>query len=282
MKKLISLILAVLLALSTLTAAFAATYTDKDTVKKVQQALNEAGYECGTPDGIAGKKTAAAITQYQTDKGLEANGTIDDALLEAMGLAKAEENGVEAETGAEAEAGQSYATAVQLAEAFGEASDEELDLTNLEVMVEVYNILFTARLTELGVDNLNENISQAECTEYLVYKVDPNYGTMDARRIYLHLHDSELLFSFIESSRPGEIGFLDHAAIYAYFLVTSILFECSKGETAGLLELLGEAPPRDGSIPVEDFDFNYLSDTVEVEGSINRPLDLIAKKAGTH
>lgn len=90
MKKLISLILAALLALSTLTAAFAATYTDKDTVKKVQQALNDAGYECGTPDGIAGKKTAAAITQYRTDKGLEVSDTIDDALLEAMGLAEAD------------------------------------------------------------------------------------------------------------------------------------------------------------------------------------------------
>jgi peptidoglycan hydrolase-like protein with peptidoglycan-binding domain len=90
MKKFISLILAALLVLSTLTTAFAATYTDKDTVKKVQQALNDAGYNCGTPDGVAGKKTAAAITQYQTDKGLEATGTIDDALLEAMGLAEAE------------------------------------------------------------------------------------------------------------------------------------------------------------------------------------------------
>ena len=89
MKKLISLILAALLALSTLTAGFAATYTDKDTVKKVQQALNDAGYECGTPDGVAGKKTAAAITQYRTDKGLEVSDAIDDALLEAMGLAEA-------------------------------------------------------------------------------------------------------------------------------------------------------------------------------------------------
>ena len=92
MKKLISLILAALLALSTLTAGFAATYTDKDTVKKVQQALNDAGYECGTPDGIAGKKTAAAITQYQTEKGLEATGTIDDALLEAIGAGKSRGN----------------------------------------------------------------------------------------------------------------------------------------------------------------------------------------------
>lgn len=87
LKKLISLILAALLALSMLTMAFATTYTDKDTVKKVQQALNDASYDCGTPDGIAGKKTAAAITQYQSAKGIEVTGQIDDALLEALGIA---------------------------------------------------------------------------------------------------------------------------------------------------------------------------------------------------
>ena len=43
-------------------------YTDKETVKAVQQALNEAGYNCGTPDGIAGKKTFAAIIQYRTER----------------------------------------------------------------------------------------------------------------------------------------------------------------------------------------------------------------------
>lgn len=61
-------------------------YTDRDTVQKVQQALNDAGYSCGTPDGVAGKKTVAAITQYQTDKGLTATGTVTDELLSALGL----------------------------------------------------------------------------------------------------------------------------------------------------------------------------------------------------
>jgi len=87
MKKLISLLLAAMLALSTLTVAAAAEYTDKDTVKLVQQALNDAGYDCGTPDGVAGRRTVAAITRFQTDKGLEGTGVIDDALLEALGLA---------------------------------------------------------------------------------------------------------------------------------------------------------------------------------------------------
>lgn len=89
MKKLICLVLAIMLALSAV-SALAAEYTDKDTVKKVQQALNDAGYDCGTPDGAAGKKTKAAITSYQTDKGLTVTGIIDDELLVALGLTEAE------------------------------------------------------------------------------------------------------------------------------------------------------------------------------------------------
>ena len=63
-------------------------YTDKDTVKKVQQALNDANYPCGTPDGVAGKKTKAAIKDYQKDHGLTVTGTVTDELLVSMGLAE--------------------------------------------------------------------------------------------------------------------------------------------------------------------------------------------------
>lgn len=62
-------------------------YTDKETVKSIQTALNEAGYPCGTSDGAAGKKTIAALTQYQTDKGLTVTGTITHETLLSMGLA---------------------------------------------------------------------------------------------------------------------------------------------------------------------------------------------------
>lgn len=61
-------------------------HKDKATVKAAQQALNDAGYECGKPDGAAGKKTKAAITQYQTDKGLEVTGTVTDELLRSLGI----------------------------------------------------------------------------------------------------------------------------------------------------------------------------------------------------
>lgn len=86
MKRVIALLIAALLAASALTGSLAATYSSKDIVKQAQQALNDAGYNCGTPDGIAGKKTAAAINQYQTDNGLEVTGVVDDALLESLGI----------------------------------------------------------------------------------------------------------------------------------------------------------------------------------------------------
>ena len=40
-------------------------YTDSATVQIVQQALNDAGFDCGNPDGKAGAKTEAALREYQ-------------------------------------------------------------------------------------------------------------------------------------------------------------------------------------------------------------------------
>ena len=95
MKKIVSLVLVALLMFVTFTA-LAAGYTDKSTVKQVQQALNDVGYNCGTVDGIAGKKTAAAIRQYRADNGLDAGDAIDDQLLAALGLDASDNNGSDA------------------------------------------------------------------------------------------------------------------------------------------------------------------------------------------
>ena len=62
-------------------------YTDGATVQIVQTALNAAGYDCGTPDGKAGEKTAAALREYQKSRGINVNGVITDELLEALGVA---------------------------------------------------------------------------------------------------------------------------------------------------------------------------------------------------
>ena len=58
----------------------------QDTVKMVQNKLNELGYECGTPDGIAGQHTKEAVQNYQSDNGLEPSGVIDDKLLDSLGV----------------------------------------------------------------------------------------------------------------------------------------------------------------------------------------------------
>ncbi len=62
-------------------------YTDVAVVRMVQEALNAAGFDCGTPDGQAGSKTRSALEAYQRDKGINVNGVITDELLEAMGIA---------------------------------------------------------------------------------------------------------------------------------------------------------------------------------------------------
>ncbi|MBV9926842.1 MAG: peptidoglycan-binding protein [Acidobacteria bacterium] len=58
-----------------------------DVVKRAQEALNLAGYDVGTPDGVAGTKTVAALRRYQTDKSIPVTGQFDAATLSALGLA---------------------------------------------------------------------------------------------------------------------------------------------------------------------------------------------------
>lgn len=79
------ILLSCMIAMSSVT--FAADYSAKETIVAVQDALNDAGYPCGTADGIAGQKTRNAISQFRTDKGLPAGTGIDEELLKALGLA---------------------------------------------------------------------------------------------------------------------------------------------------------------------------------------------------
>ncbi len=61
-------------------------YTDTATVQIVQKALNDAGFDCGTPDGKAGSKTVEALKAYQKSKGINVNGVITDELLDSLGV----------------------------------------------------------------------------------------------------------------------------------------------------------------------------------------------------
>lgn len=57
-----------------------------ETVRVVQIALAERGYDPGPANGRAGSRTQAAIRKFQADRNLEATGTIDYALLETLGI----------------------------------------------------------------------------------------------------------------------------------------------------------------------------------------------------
>ena len=57
----------------------------KSTIKDVQTKLNAIGYSCGTPDGIAGKNTKAAVTSFQKLCGLkDQSGTITDETVNRL------------------------------------------------------------------------------------------------------------------------------------------------------------------------------------------------------
>lgn len=58
--------------------------TDKETIKEIQELLNAKGYECGTPDGIAGKNTCNAVIQYKEDNNMEATSTIDQEFVDSL------------------------------------------------------------------------------------------------------------------------------------------------------------------------------------------------------
>ena len=60
--------------------------TKRSQTHQIQELLTIIGYDSGPVDGIRGKKTRAAIQQFQRDKGLPASGEPDDATLKAMNL----------------------------------------------------------------------------------------------------------------------------------------------------------------------------------------------------
>ncbi len=60
------------------------TYNDPETIKRVQEFLNSAGYDCGTPDGSAGPNTQAAIIQYKQDKNLGNTADITQSLIDSL------------------------------------------------------------------------------------------------------------------------------------------------------------------------------------------------------
>ena len=72
-------------------------YEDTLTIRMTQEALNAAGFDCGTPDGVAGGNTSKAITEYQTAKGLTVNGLVTDEVLKSLDIVEKVQKAVENE-----------------------------------------------------------------------------------------------------------------------------------------------------------------------------------------
>lgn len=59
---------------------------DQQTVRQVQQALDEQGYDPGTVDGVWGPSTQQALRQFEQDQGLQADGRWDQQTASALGI----------------------------------------------------------------------------------------------------------------------------------------------------------------------------------------------------
>ena len=58
----------------------------REQVLQLQQRLNDLGYDSGTPDGVPGTATRAAIRAFESDREMIPDGHLDAALLEALGI----------------------------------------------------------------------------------------------------------------------------------------------------------------------------------------------------
>jgi localization factor PodJL len=61
------------------------TITKPGVVRSVQAALNALGFDVGTPDGVAGRRTAEAIRAFERTTGMSESGAINPRLLAVLG-----------------------------------------------------------------------------------------------------------------------------------------------------------------------------------------------------
>src|SRR5689334_18408340 len=59
---------------------------DQEAILQMQQALNDAGYHLGEPDGKPGPTTTAALKKFQTDRHLPVTGKLDSITMAALGI----------------------------------------------------------------------------------------------------------------------------------------------------------------------------------------------------
>lgn len=86
---------------------------DASLIKKVQQKLNQKGFDAGPVDGIMGPKTRSGLKAFQAEEGLPATGRLTEETLDKLGIERGDDAGLLEK------AGQGLATA---GEAVGKAA----------------------------------------------------------------------------------------------------------------------------------------------------------------
>lgn len=71
-----------------LVMSFTPELSSPDLILLVQQALNNAGFDCGEPDGEVGTMTRNAIDNYRSENGLKDSDKINDDLIISLGLSQ--------------------------------------------------------------------------------------------------------------------------------------------------------------------------------------------------
>jgi len=59
---------------------------DPQTVRQIQQKLQDEGYRVGAIDGIWGPKTSSALKEFQQAQGLDADGALSQSTISALGI----------------------------------------------------------------------------------------------------------------------------------------------------------------------------------------------------
>jgi len=67
-------------------AAAALSATTRKVVQEAQQRLQILGYEPGTPDGVMGSRSIAALKKFQSDHGLPVTGALDRKTLDSLSV----------------------------------------------------------------------------------------------------------------------------------------------------------------------------------------------------
>ncbi len=97
-RRVLSLLLAGLsiLAAGRCVSASRINFSDRDTIMQIQTKLNEAGFDTGTPDGVAGTRTKQAVRDYRAKEGLPEGEQIDAELFNSLMLQEEEKEFVQA------------------------------------------------------------------------------------------------------------------------------------------------------------------------------------------